>query len=138
LAFIVLASFVAAGLFWFVLSKLDRPEPERCERKLVRIGSVLMLYQMENKGVLPQNLEVLVARGYLRQSDLICSRSHGTMKFRYFVGGKKFTDIAPSEIMAADPPAAHQKGGNVLFGDGGTSWLDGFDFQKVSVPATQP
>jgi prepilin-type processing-associated H-X9-DG protein len=131
--FIVVALLVSVFLSWMLVFKPFRPE-RPCYRKLWHIGNVLMVYQIDHNGILPNTLDSLVATGDLKESDLSC----GKLKYCYFAGGRKFNDISSNEIIAADPPGAHQEGGNVLFGDGHTAWLDRLDFQKVGVPATQP
>jgi hypothetical protein len=119
---------------WF-----GREEEPHCYRRLWRIGNALLLYQKENNGALPKDLDALVSKGDVKPADLYCpKRDGGPKKYRFFAGGRKLSEIGAREIVAADPVGAHQSGGNVLLGDGSTVWLNGAEFQSIGSASTLP
>lgn len=104
-------------------------ERYRCSTQMRSIGNALILYANEHDGRYPASLDNLVAGGYLPATSLICPRSSrvgSRMNYLYFVADRHYPTDSQTPLVS-EPLSNHDRGINVLLGDGTVRFVEGTD-----------
>ncbi len=151
--------WVVMGAIWLSLAvmflsyyrELSEYGSMKCPRNLRQIGQAILLYAMDNKGVSPPTLDVLIAADGMSPEVFVCPSSNNVkasgattqqviQNFRanpkqcsyIYVGAGLTQKTATAEhLMVYEPLANHGTGIDILYGDGHTDWLDKREAQYV-------
>lgn len=127
-ALIGLAILALAGIGGLITSNVwsarENRRRSRCEKKLEDIASACRRYAARHEDSLPPELGALLP-DYLGEKGMLALGGPDELDgvAYHYVSGLKSTD--PSDwVLAYDPPAAHPRGGHVVFVDGTVEWMD--------------
>lgn len=100
----------------------ERPIVDPCKRNLRQIGAACLMYTIDNDGVFPSDLILLIPGQIGDDQILACNiarkKSKEKVLFVYFSGLRK--DSLKDSVLAYCP--YHEGGGNVLYADGHVKW----------------
>ena len=108
------ALFVANSVLWG--ESAQKAKRAECCNNLKQIGTCLMIYVEDHKGVLPASLDELKSGYYLSASNCICPSEK--REYIYVGGNLNLYHLGIGCPIAFDRPAAHKGKINVLFADG--------------------